>query len=84
MKRPRKGPTLNQIHEPGRNDIETRPIADIRGPFSAIGRSFYKVQCPFCETTVKCFAWSYAAVGKKCGCGAFLIDNEASHFAVSS
>ena len=37
----------------------------------ACGRSWFYLICPWCGTRVRCFCWSFAAVGKRCpACGA--------------
>ena len=37
----------------------------------ACGRSWFYLICPWCRTRVRCFCWSFAAVGKRCpACGA--------------
>ncbi len=39
--------------------------------FSAVGRSYCYITCPFCNTEVKAYIWSLSGCGKRCpGCGA--------------
>lgn len=40
------------------------------GVYSAFGRSYCFITCPFCKTEVKAFVWSLAGGGKRCPCGA--------------
>jgi hypothetical protein len=60
--------TCNDIHKP---ECESREYQ--RGPtYSAVGRSFFYITCPFCSDKVKTFLWSIAGGGKRCDCGAYL------------
>ena len=40
------------------------------GTYSAFGRSYCYITCPFCNESVKAYIWSLAAGGKRCSCGA--------------
>lgn len=33
---------------------------------NANGRSFYKMNCPFCDFPIMVYAWSASSIGKKC------------------
>jgi len=40
------------------------------GHDSRMGRTSYRVTCPFCERTMRVYPWSLAGTGKRCDCGA--------------
>jgi len=45
------------------------------GYVSAMGRSYFYIDCPFCNEPVKCFKWSISGGGKNCKCGAKLLSD---------
>jgi len=64
------GPTWSQVHM-GEN-IDTRFVTSAQYVGEGYGQSFYQLCCPFCCQTVRAYAWSLRAVGKRCGCGALI------------
>lgn len=36
------------------------------------GRSTWFVHCPFCDSEIEVYIWSFYGCGKKCECGAIL------------
>lgn len=42
------------------------------------GRSFYHIECPFCENWIQIQVWSYKSKGKKCICGALIRNGTAA------
>lgn len=67
-------------HHHGKNHlIEKESKVGYYSP-RANGRSSVQVTCPFCETTIDCYLWSFTACGKRCDCGAMLARISAYHF----
>lgn len=66
----RKGPTWDQIHAPGANNIESRDFPGYTRKWSEMGKSRIEVKCPFCKMTITAYLWSVAGGGKRCNCGA--------------
>lgn len=36
------------------------------------GKSTMMVKCPFCESKIEVYIWSFAGSGRRCSCGALL------------
>jgi hypothetical protein len=53
-------------------DIATAESRDYErsATYSAVGRSYCYITCPFCRERVKVYIWSLAGGGKRCPCGA--------------
>ena len=41
----------------------------VSSQYSAFGRSYIYILCPFCNAEVKTYVWSLAGSGKRCPCG---------------
>ena len=54
---------------------EFRPTINLGVGSSEHGRSTMMVKCPFCEEEVEVFIWSFAGSGKRCSCGALLMND---------
>jgi len=57
--------------------VEIREIKEIYNFSRAFGRVALKIVCPFCNSKIIVYLWSYSAVGKRCDCGALLGNKEA-------
>ena len=57
--------------------VEKRPITKIYEVEPAVARSSRIIVCPFCESEVRIYIWSFHGGGKKCECGAKLYAWEA-------
>ena len=66
----RKGPTWDQVHEPGSNRIESRDCGGYLRKRAEPGRTRVDLRCPFCKATVTAYVWSLSGGGKRCDCGA--------------
>lgn len=66
----RKGPTWDQIHEVGRNNIEQRESGGYERKYSEAGRTRVVIKCPFCTMRLTAYLWSLNGCGKRCDCGA--------------
>ena len=53
---------------------EFRPTINLGVKSSRHGRSTMMVKCPFCERKIEVFIWSFYGSGKRCFCGALLMN----------
>lgn len=53
---------------------EFRPTINLGVGSSRHGRSTMMVKCPFCEEEFEVYIWSFAGSGKRCSCGALLMN----------
>lgn len=53
---------------------EFRPTINLGVGSSRHGRSTMMVQCPFCKEEFEVYIWSFYGSGKRCSCGALLMN----------
>lgn len=53
---------------------EFRPLINLGVKSSRHGKSTMMVKCPFCERKIEVFIWSFYGSGKRCSCGALLMN----------
>ena len=77
-----KGPTWDDIHKTGANNIESRDCGGYGRILRGMGKTRVELTCPFCKVPVTAYLWSLAGGGKRCDCGAMAgRDGTFHHFA---
>lgn len=51
---------------------EFRPSINLGVKSSRHGKSTMMVRCPFCESEIEVYIWSFAGSERRCSCGALL------------